>query len=74
MFIGWHAEKTRELGTCQSEIKALTAAEVQKDKAIEEVLTLFLLKSIFITAADCYGSSLRSSYIFRTHIMTFEWA
>ncbi|XP_027931388.1 microtubule-associated protein 70-5 [Vigna unguiculata] len=32
-------EKTKELATCQSEIKALRATEAKKDKAIEELRT-----------------------------------
>lgn len=33
------AEKSRELGIAQGEIKALRACEVLKDKAVEEVPT-----------------------------------
>lgn len=33
------AEKSRELGIAQGEIKALRATEVLKDKAVEEVRT-----------------------------------
>lgn len=34
------AEKDRQLGAAQGEIKALRATEVLKDKAIEEVLRI----------------------------------
>jgi hypothetical protein len=36
------AEKVKELATSQGEIKALRATEAQKDKAIEEVTSLYL--------------------------------
>lgn len=39
------AEKSRELGTAQSEIKSPKAAEVLKDKAIEEVTLLVFPRS-----------------------------
>lgn len=40
------AEKDRKFGVAQGEIKALRATNVQKEKAIEEVLSNFMEENI----------------------------